>query len=72
MITNFKQFSAEKLAFFLETHSYESTFVQFSNVLGQKRLFFGENIFTIITSVPALMPITANFLPGANSLLTSY
>jgi hypothetical protein len=55
---HFFQFLAKKLAFF-KYQCYDQLFSKFSFVLSQKRQFFakffGENIFKIITSIPALV-----------------
>jgi hypothetical protein len=49
---NFRQ----KIGVFLKNQCYDQNFAQFTLVLSQKRqffaIFFGENIFKIITSVP--------------------
>jgi hypothetical protein len=59
---DFSQFSAKKIGVFLKYQCYDQLFSKFSFVLSQKTpiflqnffaKFFGENIFKVITSVPA-------------------
>jgi hypothetical protein len=54
---DFCQYSAKKLAFFLNNQRYDQLFSKFSFVLSQKLQFFAnffaEKILKIITSVPS-------------------
>jgi hypothetical protein len=72
IFANFRQFSEKKIDVFLKNQFYDQNFALFSFVLSQKRqllaIFFGENIFKIITSVPGLPDFSCYNIPKRENI----